>query len=55
MADAEVVNGRKNFVILILKEKLDDSKLSKEMKIFLQTYTCIDGTKNTEKISDKLR
>ena len=48
MAGAEAVNGRKNFIIIILKEKLDKKELTKELQTFLRTYTYIDGTKNVE-------
>ena len=55
IADAEAVNGRKNFIIIILKDKLNDKELTKELKTYLRTYTYIDGTKNTKQIPQRLR
>ena len=55
IADAEAVNGRKNYIIIILKDELNDKELTKELKTHLRTYTYIDGTKNTEQIPKRLR
>ena len=55
IADAEVVNGKKNYIIIILKDKLKAKELTKEMRTYLRTYTYIDGTKNKEQLSKRLR
>ena len=55
MADAEAVNGRKNFIIIVLKEKMQINKLPKELKTHMKTYTYIDATKNTDKLMKRLR
>ena len=55
MADAEAVGGRKNFIIIILKDKLNKNELTKELKTYLNTYTYIDARKNTDKIPERLR
>ena len=55
IADAEAVGGRKNYIIIILTDKLDEKELTTELKTYLRTYTYIDATKNTEEISDRLR
>ena len=55
MADAETVNGRKNFIIIVLKEKMQISKLPKELKTYMRTYTYIDATKNMDKLMKRLR
>ncbi len=55
IADHEAVNGRKNFIIIILKEKLEMKGLWKEVKLYLETHTYIDGTKRDTEIPDRLR
>ena len=55
IADNEAVNGRKNFIIIVLKEKLEINKLPKELKTYMKTYTYIDATKNTDKMMKRLR
>ncbi len=56
LADHEAVNGgRKNFIIIILKEKLEMKGLRREIKNYLRTHTYIDGTKNTDTIPERLR
>ncbi len=55
MADHEAVNGRKNFMIIILKEELERQGLRREDKTYLQTHTYIDGTKHPEQVPQRLR
>ena len=55
IADAEAVDGRKNFIIIVLKEKLQMKELTKELKTYMKTYTYIDATKNTDKLIKRLR
>ena len=55
IADAEAVDGRKNFIILILKEKLNMKDLPRELRTYMRTYTYIDATKNTDKLIKRLR
>ena len=55
IADNEAVDGRKNFIIIVLKEKLEINKLPKELKTYMKTYTYIDTTKNTDKMMKRLR
>ena len=55
MADAEAVGGRKNFIIIILKDKLTKDELTKELKTYLNTYTYIDATRNTDQVPKRLR
>ena len=55
IADTEAVNGRKNFIIIILKDKLKITNLPRELKTYLKTYTYIDATKNTDKLVEGLR
>ena len=50
IADNEAVNGRKNFIIIVLKEKIPKKDLTKELRTYLRTHTYIDGTKNTDHI-----
>ncbi len=55
IADHEAVNGRKNFIIPILTEKLEIKGLRREVKTYLQTHTYIDGIKHREQVSKRLR
>ena len=55
IADAEAVNGRKNFIIIVLKEKIPRKELTKEMRTYLRMHTYIDGTKNKDQIEKRLR
>ncbi len=55
IADHEAVNGRKNFIIIILKDKLKMKGLRKEVKTYLQTHTYIDGTKQPDQVPQRLR
>ena len=55
IADAEAMNGRKNFIIIVLKEKIPKKELTKEMRTYLRMHTYIDGTKNKDQIEKRLR
>ncbi len=55
ITDHEAVNGRDNFIIIILKEKLNKQGLSREVKTYLNTHTYIDGTKHPEQVPKRLR
>lgn len=55
IADHEAVNGRKNFIIIILKDKLEMKGLRREVKTYLRTHTYIDGTKNPNQVPQRLR
>ena len=55
IADNEAVNGRKNFIILILKEKIPKEELTNELRTYMNTYTYIDATKNIQQLEKRLR
>ena len=55
LADAEAMNGRRNFIIIVLKEKIPKHELTKELKTYLRTHTYIDGTKNKDQIEKRIR
>ena len=55
IADAEAVNGRKNFIIIVLKEKMKIKDLPRELRTYMRTYTYIDATKNTDKLIKRIR
>ena len=55
IADAEAVGGRKNFIIIILKEKLEMKEMTKELRTYMRTYTYIDATKNVNQLMKRLR
>ena len=55
IADAEAVIGRKNFIIIVLKDKLKMKELIPELKTYMRTYTHIKASKNTNKLTKRLR
>ena len=55
IADAEVVNGRKNFIIIIMKDKLKKKELTKKLRTYIRTYTYIDATKKPDRWMKRLR
>ena len=55
MADAEAVGGRKNFIIIVLKDKLKMDELMPELRTYMRTYTYLKATKNTDKLVKRLR
>ena len=55
IADAEAVNGRTNFIIIVLKEELRKKELTKELETYIKTYTYIDATKSKAQVPKRLR
>ena len=55
IADSEAVGGRKNLIIMVLKDKLQPHDLTRELKTYIKTYTYIDVTGDTELLMKKLR
>ena len=55
IADAEAVGGRKNFIILIVRDKLQPKELTPELRTYIRTYTYIETTKNTKKLMKRIR
>ena len=55
IADTEAVSGRKNFIIMILKDKLQMKELTPELKTYVRTYTYIKATKKTNKLMKRIR
>ena len=55
MADSEAVGGRKNFIIIVLKDELKRGELTTELQTYLRTYTYLKATKNTDKMVKRLR
>ena len=55
IADTEAVNGRKNYIIIIMKDKLTMNELTKELRTYIGTYTYIDATERAERWKKKLR
>ena len=50
LAHAEMVTGKKNFLIPILKEPLDIDMIpddQQELKLYLRTHTYIDASRET--------
>ena len=55
IADAEAVEGRKNFIIIILIERIPMDELPRELRTYMRTYTYIDATKNKDQVTKRLR
>ena len=58
IAHQKVVEGNKNFIIVVLVEDLDLDTLPSELKSYLRTYTYIDARnyeEDLEKIRKKIR
>ena len=55
IADSEAVGGRKNLIIMILRDKLEPHELTRELKTYMKTYTYIDVTRDTDLLMKKLR
>ena len=55
IADAEAVSGRKNFIILVLKDRLKMKELTPELRMYVRTYTYIKATKKTDKLMKRIR
>ncbi len=55
IAHAKAMDGRKNFVIVILKEKPNLSEVPRELAAYLRTKTYIDGTKHWTQVTKQLR
>ena len=55
IADSEAVGGRKNLIIMVLKDKLKPRELTRELKTYMKTYTYIEVTRDTDLLMEKLR
>ena len=55
LADNEVQNGRKNYIIILLKDNLSINQLPIEMKPYIRSHSYIDATKNTDLAMKRLR
>ena len=55
IADAEAMNGRKNFIIIVLKDKLEVNNLQPELKNYLKMHTYIDATSSTSQVAKRVR
>ncbi len=54
LADAETLNRQRNFIILILKDKIKKNELTKEIRKYVCTNTYIDATENTDEVIKRL-
>ena len=55
IADAEAVTGRKNLIIMVIKDKLTMKELTPELRTYVRTYTYIKATKKTNKLMKRIR
>ncbi len=56
LAHAEAIKHTKtNFIIIILKEKLEMAGLRKDLKMFLTIHNYIDATRKVEQVPERLR
>ena len=54
-ADVEAVKGRKNYILLVFKERLFMSELTPEMKTYVKLRLCIHHSNNTDKLTARIR
>ena len=55
IADTEAVSGRKNFIIMVIKDKLTMKELTPELRTYVRTYTYIKATKKTDELMKRIR
>ena len=55
IADTEAVTGRKNLIIMVIKDKLTMEELTPELRTYVRTYTYIKATKKTNKWMKRIR
>ena len=55
IADSEAVGGRKNLIIMVLKDKLEPHELTRDLRTNMKTYTYIDVTRDADLLMKKLR
>ena len=55
IADSEAVGGRKNLIIMVLKDKLEPHELTRELRTYMRKYTYIDVTRDNDLLMKKLR
>ena len=56
IADSEaVVSGGKDFIIFVLKDKLNMKELTPELKSYIGTFTWIKTTNKTNKLMKRIR
>ena len=54
-ADTEAVKRRKNYILLVFKERLLMSELTPEMKTYVKLRLCIHYSHNIDKLTAKIR
>ena len=54
-ADTEAVKGRKNYILLVFKERLAISELTPEIKTYVKLRLCIHHSDNIEKLAARIR
>ena len=54
-ADTEAVKGRKNYILLVFKERIAMSELTPEMRTYVKLRLCIQHSDNIEKLAARIR
>ena len=54
-ADAEAVKGRKNYILLVFKERLAMNELTPEMRTYVKLRLCIQYSDNIDKLTSRIR
>ena len=54
-ADAEALKRKKNYVMVILKDKLDSDKLTPELRTYQKLRLCIQAGNNVNKLVARIR
>ena len=54
-ADTEAVKGRKNYILLVFKERLAMNELTPEMRTYVKLRLCIHHSNNIDKLTARIR
>ena len=54
-ADTEAVKGKKNYILLVFKERLAMTELTPEMRTYVKLRLCIQHSDNIDKLTARIR
>ena len=54
-SDTEAVKGRKNYVLIIFKEKIPMNELTPELRTYVKLRLCIQPSENVDKLAARIR
>ena len=54
-ADAEAVKGRKNYIVIVFKDKMNLSELTPELNTYRKLNLCIHANENIDMTAARIR